>query len=105
MNENSQVDLMLSKLNANLSISEKEDLKEKLQFHINHLLVHDFHKMISILYRVDVSEKKLKQLLLDHPQTDAARLITQLLIERQEEKLRSKQSSRKDSDIPDDEKW
>jgi hypothetical protein len=104
MNDN-PLDLMLSTLSGNLTIQDKEKLKEKLQVYINHLLVNDFHKLISILYRVDVSEKKLKQLLFEHPQTDAALLITQLLIERQEEKIRSKQASKKDDNIPEDEKW
>jgi hypothetical protein len=102
---NSQIDLMLSKLGGELSTVERSDLKEKLQTYINHLLVNDFHKLISVLYRVDVSEKKLKQMLRENPQTDAALLITQLLIERQEEKIRSKQSSKKDDDIPEEDKW
>jgi hypothetical protein len=57
------------------------------------------------LYLVDVSEKKLKNLLSLHPQTDAAEIIAGLLIERQEEKKESRASFKKDRDIPEDEKW
>ena len=103
--DNSQIDLMLSRLGNELGPVERTDLKENLQIYINHLLVNDFHKLISVLYRVDVSEKKLKQMLRENPQTDAALLITQLLLERQQEKIRSKQSSKKDDDIPEEDKW
>ena len=40
-----------------------ERLKEKLSQHINYLIVNDFQKLVSILYRIDVSEAKLKYLL------------------------------------------
>jgi len=59
-----------------------------------------------ILYRMDVSEIKLKQLLNENPGTDAALIITDLMIERQEQKMISRQQFRKkDENISDDEKW
>ena len=58
-----------------------------------------------MLYRIDVSEQKLKQLVQKKPTTDAAVIITDLLIERQEQKMKTKISFKEDDNIPDDDKW
>ncbi len=66
----------------------------------------DFQKLVSILYRMDVSETKLKQLLTDNPGADAGIIIADLMIERQAEKIKSReQYSKRDENISDDEKW
>lgn len=80
-------------------------LKEQLSSHINLLIRSDFQKLVSILYRVDVSESKLKQLLKENPDADAANIITELIIERQLQKIRSRQEHRPGENISDDEKW
>ena len=81
-------------------------LKEQLSSHINFLIQSDFQKLVSILYRVDVSESKLKHLLQENPGDDAANIITDLIIERQLQKIKSRQQFNKpDENISDDEKW
>jgi hypothetical protein len=80
-------------------------LKERLSSHINLLIQSDFQKLVSILYRVDVSEPKLKHLLKENPGYDAANIITDLIIERQLQKIKSRQEHRNDENISDDEKW
>jgi len=73
---------------------------------INELLAHDFDKLISILYRMDVNEHKLRKLLSDHPADDAANIIAELMIERQIQKRKSRQAFRKDDPaIDENEKW
>lgn len=72
---------------------------------INELINSDFSKLISILYRVDISERKLKDTLKENPTTDAGLLIADLMIERQAEKIRSRQETKRDKNISDDEKW
>ena len=72
---------------------------------INELINKDFQKLISILYRIDVSEPKLKKLLQENSNTDAGLLIAGLMIERQAEKIRSRQQNQRDEDISDEEKW
>ena len=80
----------------------KQILAEK----INELITNDFQKLVLILYRMDVSEIKLKQLLTENAGTNAAEIITDLMIERQAEKIRSRQQfSKRDENISDDEKW
>ena len=73
---------------------------------INELINSDFQKLVSILYRMDVNEMKLKQLLKDNPGDDAGIIIADLMIERQAEKIKSReQHSKCDENISDDEKW
>lgn len=88
---------------ANESSSQQMDqLIEK----INELLIADFGKLVNILYRIDVSETKLKQLLKDKPGEDAATIIATLMVERQAEKIKSRQqSNQQDKNIDEDEKW
>jgi len=80
-------------------------LKEQLSSHINLLIQTDFQKLVSILYRVDVSESKLKHLLNENPNYDASNIIADLIIERQLQKIKSRQEHHKDENISDDEKW
>jgi len=80
-------------------------LKERLSSHINFLIQSDFQKLVSILYRVDVNESKLRHLLQENPGFDAANIITDLIIERQLQKIRSRQEHRNNENISDDEKW
>jgi hypothetical protein len=72
---------------------------------INELIQKDFPLLLSVLYRIDVSEERLKSVLNSQPETDAAILITQLILERQKEKLKSKEINKNFGDIPEDEKW
>lgn len=77
---------VLQKLGREMEVLKKEDLRQQLKTYINHLILHDFDRLIQILYSVDVEEKKLKELLKAQPATDAATLITDLIIQRQEQK-------------------
>ncbi|MEO8403312.1 MAG: hypothetical protein ABI480_01910 [Chitinophagaceae bacterium] len=72
---------------------------------INNLLQYDFNKLIAILYRVDVSDQKLQSLLNQQPQQDAANIIADLLIERQIQKIKSRNEFTQKNDASDDEKW
>ena len=65
-----------------------ELLKEKLAAYINHLIQADFEKLVSLLYRIDVSENKLKYLLNENPGEDAGKIIAGLIIERQMQKIK-----------------
>ena len=42
---------------------------------INDCIQHDFNKLVQLLYRIDVSEEKLKSILQLNPNEDAAKLI------------------------------
>ena len=101
-------DQAILKIANDLGIVAKADENENIRLivdRINELLQKDFHALLNILYRIDVSEEKLKSLLKSQPGTDAAILITRLIIERQKEKLRSRDINKTFGDIPEDEKW
>lgn len=80
--------------------------KEKLIALINELIANDFERLIGLLYRLDISEKKLKQALAENSGTDAALLIADAIIQRQAEKIKTRAELRRQNDnIPEDEKW
>lgn len=72
---------------------------------INELINNDFQQLVSILYRMDVSEAKLKLLLKDNPGRDAGIMIAGLMIERQAQKIKSRKETKSNKEIPEDEKW
>jgi hypothetical protein len=108
MQENNE---LIQELNSGLPVSipaesTPEELTKKLSEYINYLIVHDFNQLVSILYRLDVSENKLKQMLQDSSAGDAGNIIAALIIERQLQKIKSRrQYNRRDDTISDDEKW
>jgi hypothetical protein len=106
MNTNPAIQLAAKEIGLVLQTDDPTYWTNQLAEKINHLLINDFDKLISILYRVDVSEKKLKQLLKDNPAEDAGKIIAALLIERQAEKIRSReQFNQSGKDIEENEKW
>ena len=81
-----------------------EEIKAALTSYVNELINKDFEKLVSLLYRIDVNEHKMRNLLNAKQGENAAGLIADLIIERQLQKIesRKKYSSRQDSD---EEKW
>lgn len=73
---------------------------------VNALIEKDFQSLVSILYRMDVSEKKLTTMLNEQPNKNAAETIVDLMIERQLQKIKSRQQfSKRDENIDENEKW
>jgi hypothetical protein len=99
------IDVLLENISPGMAPLSLDEGRRKLVEAVNHLLVHDFNKLVWVLYRVDVSEPKLKRLLQENAGTDAAELITDLLIERQQEKARSRERFKGNADIPEEDKW
>ena len=65
------------------TFSELEQLgPSDLIAYINDCIQHDFNKLVQLLYRIDVSEEKLKYVLQLNPNEDAAKLIAAVIIER-----------------------
>ena len=84
----------------------EEQLADALSPLIADKILHDFSGLIYLLYRIDINEHKLKKLLQEHKDADAARIIAHLIIERQKQKLESRKQYRQDGrDIPEEEKW
>lgn len=101
---------LIPAINQSLEISlpdtiSSEELRKKLVIYINHLINHDFEKLVFYLYRIDVNEYKMKQLLDQREGENAAGLIADLIIERQLQKIKSRKETSGNNDIPDDERW
>ena len=109
MQENNPIYATAAELGIVLKGDDVAAAKRLLIKKINELIQTDFPKLISLLYRVDVSETRLKSLLKDNPESDAGLIITELLIERQAQKIRSRQQSDsgriQNDDIDENEKW
>ena len=106
---------LIQLLNKELAVDLPEqisydELHRLLATYINTLIKNDFEKLITYLYRIDVSEAKLKSLLQQSPQEDAGNIIASLIIERQEQKIKTRRQSdnyrisQRDNDI-EEEKW
>jgi hypothetical protein len=72
---------------------------------INSLILSDFEKLVQLLYRLDINEHKLKQTLKEQDNDEAGMIIALMIVERQLQKIRSRQQFRSDDTIADDEKW
>jgi hypothetical protein len=81
------------------------EIRKKLAIHVNDLINHDFEKLVSLLYRIDVNEAKLKHLLQENKNKDAGDLIAQMIIERQLQKIKTRNEFSKKKDESDEEKW
>jgi len=81
------------------------ELHAQLSKYINQLIQVNFEKLLALLYHIDVSESKLKQLLKEHPGEDAGNIIATLIIERQEQKIKLRKQNKPGTDIPEKEKW
>lgn len=82
-----------------------ETLQQQLALYINELIKNDFEKLVTLLYRIDVSEQKLKHFLIGNPSEDAGKIIADLIIERQLQKIKSRQETSRDNTISEEEKW
>lgn len=68
----------------------KNELHQKITIFINDLILNDFQKLIAILYKIDVDEKKLKRILRENTGTDAGEIIATLIIERELQKIETR---------------
>jgi hypothetical protein len=90
-------------LSDKLSVNE---LEQQLTSHINHLINTDFEKLVYYLYRIDVNETKMKQLLQQQGGENAAQLIARLIIDRQLQKIKSRAEHTPPATNEDDaERW
>jgi|SRR5690242_2373792 hypothetical protein len=92
------------KITHSLATASVEEVRKKLIPLINDLINHDFNALLQLLYRIDVSEKKLKLLLKENQHHDAASIIADEIIMRQLQKLKTRSQYNPDSKH-DENKW
>lgn len=101
--QNTIMDLVLSE--TDIPALRNKDLFERLADYINKLIADHFDELITLLYRMDVNEKKLKELLQQHDGENTADIIASLIIERQEQKIKTREQFKTYTNIPEEEKW
>lgn len=78
---------------------------EQMTAFINQLIDQDFSRLVQLLYRLDVSEARLKTVLLEHPTGDAGDMIARLILERIKQREETKKQFKQEGDIPEEDKW
>lgn len=96
---------LLQQLQPAIKEDALNDLKQALQDRIAYLIEHDFEKLVQLLYTIDVDEKGLKHLLQQQQERDAAEIITELIMERQLQKMAARQQTQNNTDATDEERW
>jgi hypothetical protein len=102
---------LIQQVNKELAITLPEqismtELQSQLAIHINYLILHHFEQLVGLLYRIDVSEAKIKSFLQNHTEENAGNIIAALIIERQIQKIKTRrQFSKKEDELDGEEKW
>jgi hypothetical protein len=83
-----------------------EEMLKALAELLNQLITTNFSRLISILYRLDISEKKLQEALRKAGSTTAGEIIAKMIVERQLQKLEARQKYRANNDnIANEDRW
>jgi hypothetical protein len=83
-----------------------EELLVWMTQYIDQLISNDFDALMLLLYRIDVSEQKVKSMLADNNGINAARIIAELIIKRQQQKIFSRSQFKSATiDIDESERW
>jgi hypothetical protein len=78
----------------------------QLSDYIQGLIDRDFNSLLQLLYRLDVSEEKLRDSLNAEPEANPGDIIAQLIIERIAQRDKVRGAMKMDiNDIPEDERW
>ena len=65
-------------------------MEEYLAEKLNQMIRTDFSALVQLLYRIDINENRLRQLLQVNPGEDAGKIIARLIIERQWQKIQTR---------------
>ena len=81
--------------------SNLDQLKEWLTSEIIKLLMHDMEKLLNILYRIDVNEKKVKEAFAQKNPKNIAPALAELMVEREFRKAETRLKYRKSDEQND----
>ena len=83
-----------------------DGLEVALAAYINDLILNNFEKLVYLLYRIDISETRIKELLQAASTIPAGEIIAKTIIERQLQKITLRQTYTPPSAADcDEEKW
>lgn len=96
MNDELIVKSLLPILHKNFDIEDEEllmsELRKKLSEKVKELMDTNWEKLLNILYRIDVSENKVKQVLAYVESKNIPKEIADLIIQRQIEKIKYREN-------------
>jgi hypothetical protein len=84
-------------LSGSESISLSDLIKEWAR-QFNRLIENDFSALVSLLYRIDISESRLRYLLKENAGRDAGEIIAELVVQRLLQKIKTREEYRTKSD-------
>lgn len=73
------------------AVKNEEQLLKLVEQYVQELIDTDFEKLLLVLYRLDVSEKKVKQALEINGAENATNSIAKLILEREKEKAETRE--------------
>ena len=85
--------------------SEWKVMEKILAEYIDELIQRDFDKLVSLLYRIDVSEARLRKVLAENMGIHASELISQMILERQLQKIESREKFKSTETETDEDRW
>ena len=89
-----------------IQLQQDKNFFNQLSAQLNKMINENFEQLIALLYRIDVSEKKLKNILAADKSTLSGDILAQLIIERQLEKLTARKKYKTDAEeSSDEERW
>lgn len=82
-----------------------EKLEELLAEKLEDLISNNFQQFVLLLYKIDVSEHKVREIFGPDVTADAYRKLAAVLIERQQQKIISRKATKKPTDGDGEELW
>jgi len=67
--------------------SAYSELFSQINEHVAHMLSQDYHRLILLLYQIDLSEKEILKAELKYPNVDKHKLLSELIIQRELKKV------------------
>jgi hypothetical protein len=83
----------------------QQQLEDLLAGTLNEWIRTDFNRLVQFLYRIDISEARLRLLLDENTEEDTGHLLARLVLERQWQKIKTRQQFKPDDTISDEERW
>jgi hypothetical protein len=91
-----------------LELAERFSMQEGETFlaeKLNGMIQRDFNTLVRLLYRIDVDEAALRELLKTQAGRDAGRIMARLIIERQLQKIKARPAFKPPDTGSDEERW
>ena len=90
-----------------VSFSSFAEFRKFIIQKINNWINNDFEHLLYLLYRIDVHEDKVRKLMQEHKGENAAEIITDLIIDRQKQKIETRKlfQFKNPVDVDESELW